>query len=434
MLSDQERNIDTLRFANRTTLRLSETTTAEIGAFVVDRHLKHPIFQWLDYKYVDYGAFGRLTDEREIGGRANRFLVGVNLHNGRNDAKQYKNDRALGGDKGDKTFDARQTSSEPLSLCREHVLRRTDARRRDGAAGAERPPEAGRPLLRRQALNPSDAQDDDSGKKSFTLASPKFGLLWDIDASWQAFANLSKSVETPSYGENSFAAAALAKPQKAWTAEIGTRGRREDFTWDAAAYRARIKDELFCQFNATAVGTCAVVNLDRTMHQGVELGFGVAALKGLLVKGDLKDGGGDKLWLNLAYTFSDFRFDGDRAFGNNKLPGAPRHFVRAEALYKHPAGFFAGPNVEWVPEAYFVDSENTTRTRAYALLGAKIGYDDPAGHFSAYVEGRNLANKKYIASASVTNDARPTAAMPDGPALYEPGTGRAVYAGVKYRW
>ena len=38
----------------------------------------------------------------------------------------------------------------------------------------------------------------------------------------------------------------------------------------------------------------------------------------------------DKIWLNLAYTFNDFRFDNDPTFGNNQLPGAPRHYLRAE--------------------------------------------------------------------------------------------------------
>ena len=33
----------------------------------------------------------------------------------------------------------------------------------------------------------------------------------------------------------------------------------------------------------------------------------------------------------LAYTLNDFRFDGDAKFGDNVLPGAPRHFLRSRA-------------------------------------------------------------------------------------------------------
>ena len=135
----------------------------------------------------------------------------------------------------------------------------------------------------------------------------------------------------------------------------------------------------------------------------------------------------DKIWLNLAYTFSDFRFDNDPTFGNNQLPGAPRHYLRAELLYKHPTGFYIGPNLEWVPESYFVDSANTLKTEPYAIWGLKAGVDN-GGTYSMYVEARNIANKAYIGSASIIDRANP--ALP----LFEPGTGRAVYAGVKARW
>ena len=59
VLLDQQRNIDTVRLANKTTLRFGPTTV-DFGVFGVDRHLMHPIFQWLDYRYQDYGAFARV--------------------------------------------------------------------------------------------------------------------------------------------------------------------------------------------------------------------------------------------------------------------------------------------------------------------------------------------------------------------------------------
>ena len=88
---DQQRNIDTLRIANKTAVRLAPGTLVEFGAFGIDRHLMHPIFQWLDYEYRDYGAFARLTDDSRVGGFKNRFIGGVNLHNGTIDNRQYAN-------------------------------------------------------------------------------------------------------------------------------------------------------------------------------------------------------------------------------------------------------------------------------------------------------------------------------------------------------
>ena len=230
----------------------------------------------------------------------------------------------------------------------------------------------------------------------------------------------------PSFGESAIGPGiptipfTSIRPQTATTYEIGTRGRRPDLTWELTGYRANIKDELLCLYSA--FGNCNVTNADRTVHQGIEAGLGVAFLKNIFARG----GESDKVWLNLAYTYNDFRFDNDALFGNNQLPGAPRHFLRAEVLYKHANGFYIGPNVEWVPQAYYADSANTLSTQAYAIWGLKAGVDD--GKYSMYLEARNIANTAYIASTSIID--RATAASP----LFEPGTGRAVYAGMKVRW
>jgi iron complex outermembrane receptor protein len=271
------------------------------------------------------------------------------------------------------------------------------------------------------------ADGNQSGSTAFDLWSPKAGLLWDIDPTWQAFGNISRSAEVPSFGESSagpgipFIPFTSIRPQRATTYEIGTRGRRPDLTWELTGYRAEIKDELLCLYSA--FGNCNVTNADRSIHQGIEAGFGIALFKGMFEAGLQPD----KLWLNLAYTLNDFRFDNDVTFGNNLLPAAPRHYLRAELLYKNPNGFYIGPNLEWVPQSYFVDSANTLKSEPYAIWGLKAGIDN-GGRYSAYIEARNIADKAYIASASIIN--RATAALP----LFEPGTGRAVYAGFKARW
>ena len=411
---DQQRNIDTVRLANKTTIRF-DNTTVDFGAFGVDRHLMHPIFQWLDYRYQDYGGFARVTDDRVIGGFRNRLVAGVNVLNGRIDNKQYAN---LAGQKGP-LLSSSIDSSKNTSVYVEdsfYFLPNVAA-----VAGTQ---------FLYATRNRKDrflSDGDQSGSTSFNLWSPKGGLLWQIDPTWQAYANVSRSAEVPSFGESANGPGiptipfTSIRPQRATTYEIGTRGKRPDLTWELTAYRAEIKDELLCIYSA--FGNCNVTNADRTVHQGIEAGLGVALFKNIFVRGDRAD----RLWLNMAYTYNDFRFDNDATFGNNLLPGAPRHFVRAEVLYKHPNGFYIGPNVEWVPQGYFADSANTLSTDAYAIYGLKAGFDD-GGKYSGYIEARNITNKAYIASASIID--RATATSP----LFEPGTGRAVYAGFKVRW
>ena len=410
--NDWQRNINSSRVANKTTFRFGDTV-ADVGLFTVNRHLMHPIFQWLDYSYRDYGGFGRVVDDRQIGGYRNRLVAGVNILNGTIDNRQFQNNP--GAVKG-ALLSASTDTSRNLSAYAENsfyflpnvaVVTGTQflhaTRDRANIVGSQ------------------------PGSTQFDIWSPKFGLLWDVDPAAQVFANISRSAEVPSFGEsvsgpgNPAIAFDSVKAQRATTYEIGTRGQRPDYTWDLALYRAEIRNELQCLYSA--FNNCTVSNAERTVHQGIEAGFGAAVLKSIFVNG----GDADKLWLNVAYTLNDFFFDGDPLYGNNELPGAPRHYFRGEILYKHPAGFYIGPNVEWVPEAYYVDSANTLTTERYALWGLKAGYDN-GKNFSVYVEGRNLSDKAYIASASIINVANPT--LP----LFEPGTGRAVYAGAKFKW
>jgi iron complex outermembrane receptor protein len=211
------------------------------------------------------------------------------------------------------------------------------------------------------------------------------------------------------------------KAQTATTYEIGTRGHRPDVTWDFALYDAQISNELQCLYSS--FGNCNVSNVPATVHRGIEAGVGLAVMRGLAVGGPNPD----RLWLKVAYTLNDFRFDKNPVFNSNVLPGAPRHYLRGELVYKHPRGFFFGPNIEWVPDDYFVDSANTLTTEPYALWGLRGGFDD-GGAYSFYVEGRNLANRNYISSVSIINIA--SANSP----LFNPGSGRAVFAGVRGRW
>jgi len=410
VLQDWQRNIDVVRVANKTSVAVAPGTVVELGAFYSERQLDHPIVIYIDFDYQDYGGFARLTNETAIAGYRNRFLAGVNLHNGKVDSGLFVN--TGNATKGFKFSDT-EDKSENVSVYAENsffVLPNLAL-----VTGAQ---------FLHATRDRTDNLFGNDGRTEFDLWSPKAGIVWDVTPFAQVFANVSRSAEVPSFGEGSmtsFVNFTELSAQRATTYEIGTRGRTEDMTWDLALYRANIDDELQCF--TVSPGTCDVLNADKTVHQGVEAGFGAALWKSLFVDGARPD----KLWLNTAYTYNDFHFDGDALWGDNELPGAPRHFVRAELLYRHPSGVYFGPNVEWVPEAYFVDNANTFRSHAYALLGAKLGFDN-GGKVTAYIEGRNLTDEAYIAATSI-------ATIADGSSrLFDSGTGRAVYGGVQVKW
>jgi iron complex outermembrane recepter protein len=409
VINDWQRNIDSVRIANKTAIRLAPDTLLEVGAFGVDRHLMHPIFLWLDYKYRDYGGFARLVDDSRLWGHRNLFVAGFNLINGTIDADLF----AIGPNafKGPLLQSADQRAENTTVYVENsfYFLPRVAL-------------VAGTQFL--YALREQEAVlNTISGSNEFDLWSPKVGLLFDVDPNWQVYGNISRSVEVPSFGEGGgLIPFTDIEAQKAITYEIGTRGKRPDYTWDVSLYYADVHDELQCLGDGSDF--CTVVNADRTVHQGVELGFGYSLFKSILLSRDGDET--DRLWLNTAYTINDFYFNDDPVFGDNELPGIPKNYIRSELLYRHPAGFFVGPNMEWVPEAYFVDNANTLNTKAYAIWGAKIGFE--RGRFSGYVEGRNLSDENYIATTDVVALATPEST------LFWPGNGRAVYAGLQYKW
>lgn len=405
---DYQRNMQTWRVANKTALNLGGLTL-EGGVFAVEKQLIHPIFQYLDYQYIDRGAFARAVYDGRVAGLPNRITVGANWLQGRVDNQQFQN---LAGAQRGNRLSASADRSKNLALYAEDALQLLPTL---SLVGGLQHVDASR----ERSDHLTDDATDTSGRADYDFVSPKIGLLWQAVTRVQVFGNLSRSAEAPSFGELNFTNAALSdtRAQRATTLEIGTRGERGDLRWDLAIYRAQIKHE-FQYFDINGSGNYQVTNADDTVHQGLELAGDWTFARQLLAD--------DALSLKLAYTLSDFYFDDDARWGKNDLPGAPKHYLRSELIYKLTRGFYAGPSLEWVPEAYSVDNANTQKTKAYALLGLRAGYDG-GRQWSVYVDARNLTDERYIASASVAAIATPASL------LYEPGDGLAVFAGVNWR-
>lgn len=365
----------------------------------------------------EYGGFVRAVDDRKIAGYRNRLVAGFSSHEGEQSRSQYIN---IFGTKGALRGSVEQESTNNIFYVEDSFYVLPSAALVAGfqhvCAG------------RVQSDNPLRTGDQ-SFDGSFTFTNPKIGFLWDVTPNAQIFGNISKATEASTFSE---LPTAITSPgptltralelQKAVTYEIGTRGAGADFNWQAALYRSDLENEYQCITTTANTAFCLQTNLPRSIHQGVEVGGGAALVKGLFETGSKPD----SLWINAAYTFSDFEFDGDAVFGNNQLPGQPKHYLAAEVLYKHSSGFYVGPTMEYVG-SYFVNNINTMSVDAYTLWGAKLGFNN-GGRISGYVEARNLFDERYISSANIVNDGTATST------IYYPGNGRAIYSGIQFRW
>lgn len=394
---DYGRDVDSVRVTAQTRWRLNDSLVFEGGAYVADKRLFHPVPVVLQNDYRFWGAFGRLDWNGQITGLRADAFAGAYFRTGDNDSSVFLN--IGGGNPGFQIGHTLQTATG-VDVFAEGRLFVTDhlALIAGGSWGrAERDVD--------NRLAPANSADRD-----YDWFSPRIGLLWEADDGAQIYANVTKSVEPPSFLElvqTPVPQFVDLRAQEAWTAEVGMRGRRGALLYDVAAYRARLDGELL-NYVVIPGNPPLSFNAEDTIHQGIETGLDWRLI----------DEGARRLTLRQTWTWSDFHFDGDADYGDNRLPIIPEHAYRAELKYEHPGGWFVAPMVEWVPGDIYVDYANTMKYPGYTALSLNAGVDLPGGA-ALFVDLRNLTDERYVSNANAATN------------VFTPGEGRSAYAGVR---
>ena len=428
LAQNEARDYDFGRGALTLRLPLSETKTIEWASQLNYQDLYHPLaFSIIDNQTWNATSELRYTGVDELLGLGNRLSAGLQLAGTRQPEEFFDNQ---GGHRGMRN-ERRTNKGANLGLYVEDEL--------ELGAGVSLVA-GGRLQYAWRAVDDRDFEDpffdtvpDDSDSVDFFSVTPSLGLLWDFAEGAQAYASVSRAYEPPLLFE-------LAAPgniggsldnldaQRAWTFELGTRGSwRERVRWELALYDMEIRDEIRnVNVDPTGFGFFTIPryeNADRTRHLGLELGGDLLLLRDALA--GLGVGDGDALHLAASYAWSRFRYVDDDAFGDNHLPGVPEHFVQGELRLEQAAGFWLAPAVEWAPRGAYVTSDNLARAPGYVLWNLRAGWDHERSGLGVFAAVRNLTNRKYV-SAVVVDSA-------DGRS-FEPGAGRAVTAGLSWRW
>jgi iron complex outermembrane receptor protein len=423
--ADQARNVQNQRFASKTTFE-TDIGRFDVSGWYVHNKLYHPIFLVLDQDGDTWGFTPKLTSKFELAGHRDELVVGGRVWGGRSTDKWFVNYNGMelnpfGGDARVRDNRMESLNLEAFFENRFYVVPELAV-----IAGAKIFSDT-----RKYTVLGSIPADPvaSTTEKAYRGLVPKVGLLLEPARDLQFFADFTGSRDVPDFidlTQNFFPGAVgpsftpLAA-QKAWTGEIGSRGKWDRFSWDVTYYHSELQDELL-KFNANpGLGIPATTfNAKRTMHQGVEL-----AASADLWRDIFAPGGGDLLKLSQLWTWNDFRFVGDANYGDNPLAGAPRHVLRTTLSYSRPDGFYLAPSIDWVPEGAYVDYMHTLQTPGYLLVGVQAGMKLPYG-LSVYIDARNLTDRHYISDVSTVIDARGA-----NPAAFYPGYGRAVFAGMK---
>lgn len=402
LAGDQRRDFRLTRLAGKLGWQPAPGHELTAAIHLSDKSLDHPIYQVLMHETLDTGIDLRYRLDQFVAGHRNVLTMGLAAGRGTTDDKRYEN---RGGHRGTKRSDADQVASN-LEGFIDNRFYITDQLAASAGLQFSR--------ARRKSTDRLRTVDDLSYRINYTGTSPKVGLIYEPVEFLRLFTNLSRSHEPPSFGELAGGSQiSLVDAQRATTLEAGARLQRDDLTIDLALYHARVKNELLSlnDANGYPLGT---VNANRTIHQGLELATAWQAHSRLLITGNV-------LW-------NDFRFDDDHLYGNNRLAGVPPQQWRLEIKWSVLGEqLYLAPNLEWTPQAPYVDHANRLSADRYAILGLRIG-GQIGSEWSWFIDGRNLTGRRYIATTDVVADSEGR----DG-AYFLPGDGRALYAGFEWR-
>jgi iron complex outermembrane receptor protein len=481
--ANQQRNVQNFRFSNKTTIQ-TDVGQIDLNSWYIHNYLYHPIFVVIEQDQQSWGFSPRFTSHLEVAGHRNELIAGGRVWGGNGSDQWYSNYNGMIANPYG-AFPPPAFSFPPFSFnglaqfgvaascfgfCGPFLDPGIDPRIRNNRQDAMNlqayfedrfyvapqlavmfgaklfSDRRSYPILGGIPFEPLPGYDS----KTYRGLNPKVGLLFEPTPDMQFFANMTGSRDVPDFidltqgnfpppfqgvNSNGFYGSQFIplRQQKGWTGELGSRGNWDRFTWDITYYYSSLSDELL-KFNANP-GTgipATTFNARHTIHQGVEFGASVDLLRDLT-----GPGADDVLKLSQIWNWNDFRFDNDPIYGNNQLPGIPRHILRTTLAYSRPDGVYFAPAVDWVPQGAYVDYAHTLQAPGYVLLGLQAGMKLPYG-LSFYLDARNLTDRRFISDVTTVASAyNPPAQQgwPIGnPRAFYPGAGRAFFAGLKWNF
>jgi iron complex outermembrane receptor protein len=425
---DYGKVVKTARVAAKVTQSFGANGTLSAGLSYEGQSLFHPIVSQI---FVDFDGPGPAapvevfsllvdTDHRDLGAMvrydrrvgAHDLLAGLNFGKGSVEGGNYRN---LHGQPNGlaESYDSDSDSVEAFAMDRFHLSDRFTA-----VFGAQMV-SAAREVLVTNAVTGAVTHPDDR----YTTVNPRAGVIASLNGAGELYGNVSRLFEAPTTfqiiddvrGGNETLA-----PMSGTVAEVGWRSGTSEsegtrWTWDIAAFYARIRDEILSMDDPDAPGNSLVTNIDKTTHAGLEALLGAS----------FEIGGAHRIDPRVSFTLNQFHFANDAAWGDNRLPAAPTYAARGEVLYRHRSGFYAGPTFDLIGDRY-VDFANSYNVDGYGLMGLHAGFSGE--RWEVFGDVRNLFDTDYIATVNVLNVAGAGARV-----LY-PGAPLSGYVGARFSY
>ena len=415
--NNYRRDVDSQRISNKTTYT-SGNNTYEFAVYAMNYEVWHPISSIVEQQAQTYGGHIKFTNVTD----KNKLTLAYLPSYGTTDGTSKPSDN-MGNSTGPATSDYTQTSTNHSFLIEDKynltsktllvaALQYDSARRKVSDIGS------------------ASTSIANNFNRLYNQWSPRVGLIYNISNDNQIFGSVSRNFEAPIIGTAGTSTTARSA-QSGVTFEIGSRGQAQwgneaqKIKWDLTLFRANLKNEFQtrCKTDPNCTSTSSnseTVNIPNTIHQGIEFG-GQAFLNNYLE-------------VKTALLYSDFKFDNNEIYRNNKMPGFAPVLLRAEMLYHSGSedrnsypNFYAGPKIEYASRAP-MDNTNSLYNDPFTIFGFKAGQNINQT-WSWFLDVRNIADKKYAATTNISSNYSGT-----GGAAYYPGDGRSAYMGIEAKF
>ncbi len=264
-----------------------------------------------------------------------------------------------------------------------------------------------------------------SGDYSFaSIVSPQVGFSYKIKRRYMVYATVSHGFSPPTLEETLTPDGQInpdIRPEQGWNFEIGTRyNRSKGINFDIALFSMHINDLLVAE--RIAEDQYVGINAGKTIHNGIELFLNYSWLKNYQLK----------MYSDLTYTFSDFKFDEfideDNDYSGNKLTGTPAHTLNFLMRFVLNKNAYLNLNYRFVDKMPMRD-DNSIYSEAFNVVNAKVGYQRELGDFVIDVHAglNNVFNEKYAAMVLINAGSFGG----NAPRYYYPGMPANWYGGVK---
>jgi iron complex outermembrane receptor protein len=220
-----------------------------------------------------------------------------------------------------------------------------------------------------------------SGSQKFNENAIKAGLAYNYADGAKLFASYSRGFRLPTTDELfSFDGSIVRlKSERADTYEVGiVHPFRKNFRTRLTLYRMNVRDELFLNPFIGFFGENE--NIDKTRHQGAEIGFTAEVLDFISFFGN--------------YTYTEVEFKSDPYKGNT-LPLIPRHSANLGVDIKLKDSILLALKANWVGKHFLENDVENNKEKLPSYLTADMKFSYQYKMVTAYFGVNNIFNEKY---------------------------------------